>query len=172
MPRDSSSRPAVHYSDAIAHRVCDAVAAGKMLIEIERMPGMPLARTVHRWVAAGRGTLAEDYRRACLVRASQWAEEILDLANTATAADWKVRHLQIDTRKWLAAKFYPRMFGDRVATQQLGADGEPIDPRQNDLWARAVAKLPTEDLAELKRILEACGFGDETTGAPEPRAAD
>jgi hypothetical protein len=45
-------RPASRYREDLARRVCEGAAQGKSLAEIARMPAMPQAQTVRRWLAA------------------------------------------------------------------------------------------------------------------------
>lgn len=64
------------------------------------------------------------YARALEARASWWADEVERLANDKTArlndkgnidAGWvQMRRTQIDTLKWVASKFAPAKFGDKV----------------------------------------------------------
>ena len=39
--------------------------------------------------------------------------------------------LRVDTRKWLLSKLHPDIYAERVQHQQLGANGQPVDPPSN-----------------------------------------
>ena len=56
--------------------------------------------------------LAVAYARAREIRADLWADEIVDIADSAT--DYNKARNQIDARKWLASKHNHRTYGDRV----------------------------------------------------------
>jgi hypothetical protein len=75
-------------------------------------------------------------------------DQIVELADSATPEDVNVRRLQIDTRKWIAAKLVPRLYGDRVAVDAdvSGKIETSIDVLE---LARSVAFLLT--MAERKQ---------------------
>lgn len=52
------------------------------------------------------------YERAREIRADLLADEIIEIADTATDSA-KARN-QIDTRKWVASKHYAKKYGDRI----------------------------------------------------------
>jgi hypothetical protein len=52
------------------------------------------------------------YARAIEIRADLMAEEVVEIADTATDAA-KARN-QIDARKWLASKHYAKRYGERI----------------------------------------------------------
>ncbi len=67
--------------------------------------------------------LRDQYRSACQDRADRLAEEILTLADEPMPAHlegkergaWvQQQRLRVDTRKWMAAKLYPKMYGERL----------------------------------------------------------
>lgn len=67
--------------------------------------------------------LRDQYRSACQDRADRLAEEILTLADQPMPdhlegkerGAWvQQQRLRVDTRKWLAAKLYPKMYGERL----------------------------------------------------------
>lgn len=84
------------------------------------------------------------YARARDDQADTLADQIIDIADTPlqgvktkTDANGKViettegdmiehRRLQVDARKWIAAKLKPRRYGERLNTEHTGLDGGPI----------------------------------------------
>ena len=75
--------------------------------------------------------LARQYRAAQELRADALADEIAAIADEpipdglhgSDAGAWvQLQRLQVDSKKWLACKFYPSQYGDRVeveVTQQI-----------------------------------------------------
>jgi hypothetical protein len=57
--------------------------------------------------------LAERLKHAREIAAHGMAEDALDVADAATPLDVNVRRLQMDARKWLAAKWSPKAYGER-----------------------------------------------------------
>jgi hypothetical protein len=43
--------------------------------------------------------------------ADKFADEIVELSDMATPRDAHVRRLQVDSRKWIASKLLPRVYG-------------------------------------------------------------
>jgi hypothetical protein len=109
---------------------------------------MPAVETFYRWMRT-HPEFKEQYAGAKEDQADALAEEIIDISDDGTN-DWMEREnkdgqligweangehiqrsrLRVDSRKWLASKMKPRMFGDAatVKSQQLNGKGEPIDP--------------------------------------------
>jgi terminase small subunit-like protein len=95
-------------------------------------------------------------------------DEIVELADgdyTVTDESGRVRvdpgavaqaRLQVDTRKWLASKILPKIYGDRLVTEHVGKDGGPIQMEQ----VRA-------GIADKIARLAAAGSAVEDPGEPE-----
>lgn len=81
--------------------------------------------------------LSARYDAAQIDRAHLLADQILELADNATLDDIARVRLQVDTRKWLCAKLYPRMYGDRVQTELSGAVGISHEAAVRALLAEA-----------------------------------
>ena len=82
---------------------------------------MPSVSTMIEWLdhdrREGSGDLAAQYARAREHQAEGYADEIVSLADSAdesTPAGVNKARLQVDARKWISSKFYPRVFGDRI----------------------------------------------------------
>lgn len=135
------------YSVALARRICERLASGMPLTKIVRIEGMPTMTTVYRWLAKNL-IFRQMYVRAREDQADTLADEIVDLADQAIAGkegNVDAVRLQVDARKWVAAKLKPRKYGDRVTTEHTGLDGGPIqhetiEPRpamSPDAWLKA-----------------------------------
>lgn len=126
------------YSDATADAICERLANGESLVAICKRDGMPAASTVFKWLTE-RPAFSERYARAREAQADTLAQEILHIANTpqkgviVTTKEWgeeirtadmiEHRRLQVDARKWIAAKLAPKKYGDK-----LEVGGDPSSP--------------------------------------------
>ena len=122
--------PPTSFTQALADTICDYLAEGKSLRQIEKIKGMPSARTVYRWLAEpGNGAFRQQYAYAREAQADIMGEEMLDIADdgsndfmTITKGDasyvienkeWTSRSkLRVDARKWLMSKLAPKKYGD------------------------------------------------------------
>ncbi len=62
------------------------------------------------------------YEQARIDRAHRFADEVIELSDTVGLSKEEVAkaRLQIDTRKWIAAKLYPKTYGDRLMAEHSG----------------------------------------------------
>jgi hypothetical protein len=69
-------------------------------------------RTLTRWL-----TTTEErkdlYRQVRKLAAGRLAEDTLAISDGATQQDVQVARLRVDTRRWLAARYDPDVFGER-----------------------------------------------------------
>ena len=82
--------------------------------------------TVKDWLRAD-ADFAAQYARAKDEQADYLAEEMLEIADATSSnmVDVNNRRLQIDTRKWIAAKLKPKKYGDKL---EVGSnDGKPVE---------------------------------------------
>lgn len=121
---NKGGRPSL-YSEDLAERICAGIARGKSLVAVlDAGPDMPDYSTVMRWLDAHE-RFRDLYARARAAQADVLADEIVAIADSATGADdSQAKRLQIDARKWVAAKLKPRVYGDRVALSD--PDGQPL----------------------------------------------
>ena len=115
------------YTIQIAARICELMSEGKSLTEVCALPGMPTRQTIIKWRVA-HDEFAKMYREAREAQAEYYVDQILREADRrsqdrVSAID---KRTKIDTLKWIACKFYPRVYGDRVAQEISGPDGGPI----------------------------------------------
>lgn len=107
------------------------------------------------------------YARAREEKADKIVEEMLAIADDPNIDPQRAR-VMVDTRKWIACKFYPKMYGDRVRTEVTGKDGEPLVStdatlavleharRVSFLLGRAVGRLEArEGSGELPAVVDA-----------------
>lgn len=75
---------------------------------------------VLRWLQ-GDPDRYERYKEARLERAHMMVDEIKELADDPVPPEGiPQRRLQIDTRKWIAGKLYPKYYGDKLQTELSG----------------------------------------------------
>jgi hypothetical protein len=90
--------------------VLEDIASGSSLRSACEFVGYK-ASTFLDWVAED-PQLAEQYARARTLQAEHYADEIVRIADSAIDAQ-KAR-LQVDARKWVAAKLLPKKYGDKL----------------------------------------------------------
>lgn len=147
VPPKPEGRPS-DYTQEKADAICALVAQGCSIRTICKEDGMPDVTTVFRWLRKHE-EFRHLYTRAKEEQAHAFAEEMVDICDDGSN-DWMAREdkdgncigwqvngehvqrsrLRVETRKWLAGKMKPHVYGDRatVQTQQLDKDGKPTDP--------------------------------------------
>ena len=141
------TRPRIHangkYTEEIAQAICRRIACGETLTAICSDPRLPSLRTVTYWLADKRfREFRDNYYHARRVAAEIRVDEIIDIVDNrsndytivyddngdpvdllANHANVQRDRLRVDTRKWLAAKLLPKLYGERVS-HDLEATGE------------------------------------------------
>lgn len=79
---------------------------------------LPAYSTIDKWLTED-AALSERYARAKASQADVLADEIVGLADDCT--DHNKCRLQIDARKWVAAKLKPKKYGDKVDLNHGGS---------------------------------------------------
>lgn len=97
---------------AIFATICDEVAQSRSLGKILQAEGMPTYTAVMQWMKDN-SDLAEMYARAKEAQADYCADELLELSDDLNIPADQKKHM-LDTRKWIAAKLKPRVYGDRI----------------------------------------------------------
>jgi len=159
------------YTSKVGADICRRIAEGESLSHICADPRMPDVRTVLRWAGSDVEGFRQLYARAMEARAHLLAEEILELADAADPENVQAQKLKVDTRKWVASKFWPRVFGDRIQTdvQQLDRNGSPTDPAAVNVMVLAADKLDTDELRVLVALYRKMGI--RLPHEPEPSGA-
>ncbi len=138
-------RPAFNWTNQLEDAICAAIAVTpKGLDHISKShPDFPSADTIYKHRNDSED-FAVKYARAKASQVLRFADEIIEIADDSSrdmkeveiTEGVKVKQLdrehiervriRIDTRKWLASKLAPKIFGDKLA--HTGADGEgPIE---------------------------------------------
>lgn len=114
------------FTQEIADKICEGLIEGKSLRSICLEDGKLKASTVCFWLVKF-PQFAEQYVRAREAQADTLADEMLDIADNGVN-DWVERQdgtleyngdhvqrsrLRIDSRKWIASKMKPKVYGDK-----------------------------------------------------------
>ena len=150
------------YSPNMAEAIFDLIAAGKSIVDIAKLDGMPSTSTIYRWLAKDPEFLGL-YQQAREQQADLYAAEIIEIADDARN-DWMERgggegdegwqfngehvqrsKLRIDARKWIASKLKPKKYGDRQ-TVDLNHGVQEMSDAELDAHARQLAERLGVDL--------------------------
>jgi hypothetical protein len=144
----------------MADEICEEIALGGALYRMcQERAHWPAERTVYQWLEAHQD-FAQKYARARERAADRRVAEIVEIADSAK--DAQLARVQIDARKWQAAKFAPKKYGDRV---QLAGDAEqpllvqqeltPLEAARRVAFAIALAQHGDPSLPIDRRIVDA-----------------
>ena len=112
------------YTKDMAENICEKISGGLSLRAICAEAGMPARGTVYRWLIEN-ADFQDQYARAREKQADYFAEEIIEIADSAEAESAAVSKakLQIDARKWAASKIAPKKYGDKQEIDVKSSDG-------------------------------------------------
>ena len=113
------------YTPELAAEICSKLADGLSLKAICLGDDMPDKATVYRWIAK-HDEFRDLYAHAREDQADTLADEIVDIADNCERDDANKARLQVDARKWVAAKLKPKRYGDKVTNEHTGPDGGPV----------------------------------------------
>lgn len=119
------------YTTELGQKVCAAMVeaeSGKnSLRAVCTKPGMPSRATVYRWLDE-QPEFAEMYGKATTMRAHGYMDEIVDIADEVAADKDAVQKakLKIYAREKYAAKIAPRIYGEKITQELVGAGGGPV----------------------------------------------
>lgn len=127
------------YNQEIANLICERVAAHDFGIKklCDMFPDMPVPDTIRLW-RWRHPEFSAQYAKAKAFQGELTAEEILDIADDGRndwmeslgedgkPLGWKVNgehvqrsRLRIDTRKWIASKLAPKLYGQPALSKNL-----------------------------------------------------
>lgn len=134
------------FDQGIFDEICHRLATGETLRAICRSDEdrFPLHVTLLGWVVKDEPKgIADQYARAREACMHSMIDETVEIADDGTN-DWMTikrggedvavenrevvnrSRLRVDTRKWLASKICPKLYGDRLQAEVTGASGGPI----------------------------------------------
>ena len=101
------------YPQSTIDKVCELLAQGLAILDIEEMEGMPNRSTICRWEDAGDENAAS-IARARLAGSDARVEAAVRRAQTATDAG--LGRLAFDAERWYASKVNSKRYGDKTET--------------------------------------------------------
>jgi len=139
-------RPEV-YTFEMSEQICTLLSGGMSLQDICKMDGMPTYTTVLVWLwrdTPENKDFTRRYNEARQKQAEFMADDIIRISDDG-GGDWLIREdkdgkpvkvfcaehvtrsrLRVDARKWVAARLYPKKYGDYTRQEVSGPDGQPI----------------------------------------------
>jgi hypothetical protein len=114
------------FSQEIADFICSKLELGESLNSICRDESLPRESTVRKWALENREGFYTQYARARQVQAERWIDEIVTIADSAAPEDYNCARLRVDTRKWIASKVLPKVYGDAQLLKHADADGNVL----------------------------------------------
>jgi hypothetical protein len=122
------------FTEDKADAICERLADGESLRSICLDTGMPSQPAVFRWLAANE-TFRKQYAIAREAQADSLFDEMLDIADDTSLdtrkgkdgdeqpnTEWITRsRLRVETRKWMAGKLRPKVYGDKIDVEHGGS---------------------------------------------------
>ncbi len=129
------------YTPEIAKEICDKVASCSTGIKklCKQHDHWPSYQTIYQWLRIHK-YFRDLYTLAKRDQIQALVDEILEISDDSTHddkeiesgavvcnAEWIARsRLKVDTRKWLAAKLVPRLYGDNMLARELADEMEEL----------------------------------------------
>ena len=121
------------YSAKFGDKILAKVSAGKSIMQICKVSPNPTRETFYKWLRENKD-FADNYERAIVSRADLLAEQIIEIADdiendfaenktedgkTYAANNARIARakLQIDARKWAAARMSPKKYGNNIKAE-------------------------------------------------------
>lgn len=111
----------VTFSQEVADKICERLAAGESLLAICKDDRMPPESTVRGWVMDDREGFAAKYARARDIGLDHQADKIVEIADTE--GDPQKARVMIDARKWHLSKMAPKRYGEKLDVNLGGTVG-------------------------------------------------
>jgi hypothetical protein len=101
------------YTEELAKEICDSIASnGVSVAELcRRNNHWPHKVTIFRWIGSN-PSFCYLYTQAKKCQVEVIADDLLEISDTCTEDNFHIARLQVDTRKWIACKLVPKVYGD------------------------------------------------------------
>jgi hypothetical protein len=152
------------YSFKLAVEICQQVASGSEgLVKLCALnEHWPVRSVIYLWLFEHE-EFSDMYARAKRRQIEVLIDEMIEIADDNSrdtiyrtdhsGNDYEVANnewinrsrTRIDTRKWLAAKLMPKLYGDKIQSEVSGPDGKPIEVNSSSASERFVARLLEEN---------------------------
>ena len=124
------------HKNSIVDMLSVGDSVGKISKAIDKAPS-----TIFKWIDEDE-ELSDLYARAKQTKAQLLAEEILEISDNSEL-DPNDKRIRVDARKWVAGKYYGKLFGDKVTQEVTINDYSAMTPEER-----------RRKLMELKQALE------------------
>lgn len=132
------------YSAKLAEKICSRIASGESLLKICRDEDMPDRATIHLWLLKMNEdgtktyqTFIDNYAIATELRADVAFDEINEIADETpdmikktaekkSSAMAQAQRLRVDSRKWTAARMFPKKYSERHVVTTEDKDGNTV----------------------------------------------
>lgn len=134
--------PQLYDRREVMQAIGERIAGGESLTAICKEPEMPSRFTVLGWVGDD-PDIATIYRCALGMRADQYAEEIVSLADTALGKsneDVQAIKLMVNSRQWVASRLLPKLYGDHQVIDHTG-QGQIVPEQVDQRLALLIRKM-------------------------------
>jgi hypothetical protein len=110
--------PAIDWNHDRITRVIEAIADGVTLRAVAKNEGIS-ASAIIRFVQNDE-SFAKQYAHAKEIQLEAFADEIMQIADSADEKTVNAARLQVDSRKWLLSKLVPKKYGDKLDLNHSG----------------------------------------------------
>jgi hypothetical protein len=147
-------RPSI-FNQTIGDRICEIVATNPMGLKAlhRKYPEMPNETVVNEWRYKN-PSFGMQYAKAKQLQAELLVEEILDISDDISHdivvgkngveqlnTEYVARsRLRVDSRKWLASKLAPKIYGDKQIIEQTTSENESLRAELAALRAQLAEK--------------------------------
>jgi hypothetical protein len=132
------------YTEILADKICERISNGESLLQICRDEKMPGRSTIHKWLIESkadgtpkRPNFIDNYARATELRADVAFDEINEIADQTpemikktaekkSSAMAQAQRLRVDSRKWTAARMFPKKYSERHVVTSEDAEGNTV----------------------------------------------
>lgn len=132
------AKPTVRFSQEKFDEICELLAAGSNLRQIERMAEMPSANSILEWKERT-PELNSQYTRARESGYTLMADDIVAISDEPVIDnDHLTRNRQrVDSRKWLLSKCLPKIYGDKQHVEgKFTVDWAQVCQEAADKWKK------------------------------------
>ncbi len=136
-------RPSTYRPD-IAAAICQliSISTDSLAVVCGSSARFPSDKAFYRWLLDHK-ELRELYAQARDAQSQVLADQILPLADSATAENWQAKRLQVEARKWLLSKLQPQKYGDKLEIEHR-VEKVILPPNPQLLLAEGVKELQPE----------------------------
>ena len=154
-------RPPIPFDQDVADLVCERLCDGVAMRRIVGCDGVPDWKTLWKWLDEN-PSFFQQYTRARMVQAQRYADEVIEIADSADAENAHAVRVRLDARRWLLSKVLPKLYGDAVGA----AAPPPADQRRFSFHVHAGALPPAQAMAAVKALAGQDIIDAETVDAP------